>query len=87
MVEFHLSIEPSSDLALCVQDAPEQALSIGMPYIDGGRRYEGEYRVRPQPYEQVLPTADRKMERDVVVEAIPSNYGLIEWDGSHLRVS
>ena len=36
MVEFHLSIEPSADLALCVQDAPEQALSIGMPFIAEG---------------------------------------------------
>ena len=87
MVEFHLSIEPQSDLALVVQDAPEQALSIGMPYIDGGRRYEGEYNIRPQPYAQTLPTASRKMERDVTVEAIPSNYGLITWDGSKLRVS
>ena len=87
MVEFHLSIEPSADLALCVQDAPEQALSIGMPYIDGGRRYEGEYSIRPQPYEQTLPTASRKLERDITVGAIPSNYGLIEWNGSVLTVS
>ena len=87
MVEFHLSIEPSQDLALCVQEDAEQALSIGMPYIDGGRRYEGEYTIRPQPYAQTLPTESRVLERDIEVEAIPSNYGLITWDGSKLRVS
>jgi len=87
MVEFHLSIEPQADLELRVQDEPERALSIGMPYIDGGRRYEGEYRVRPEPFEQTLPTADRRMERNVVVEPIPSNYGLITYNGSVITVS
>lgn len=49
--------------------------------------YEGPTEVTPGPEEQVLHTEGLRMTADVTVAPIPSNYGLIEWDGSKLRVS
>ena len=49
--------------------------------------YEGEYTVVPGEDAQALPTAGKSLAQDVTVEPIPSNYGLITWDGAVLTVS
>lgn len=49
--------------------------------------YSGDYSVTPSSEPQTLPTAGRTLTFDVVVEAVPSNYGLVTWDGSTLTVS
>lgn len=49
--------------------------------------YEGEYTVTPGPEAVVLSTMDKRMTADVVINPIPSNYGLITWNGSTLTVS
>ena len=54
---------------------------------DSHKAYEGEYTVIPSENQQVLQTADKLMNGNVIIEAIPSNYGLITWNGSTLMVS
>ena len=49
--------------------------------------YDGAYAITPADEAQTLATADKRMTGDIVVAAIPSNYGLISWDGSRLTVS
>lgn len=49
--------------------------------------YHGDYTVTPSRVQQTLPTAGMVLDRNVTVEPIPSNYGLITWDGSTLTVS
>ena len=49
--------------------------------------YEGEYEVTPTDRIQILATEGKLMMSDVVVNPIPSNYGLIGWNGSYLTVS
>lgn len=49
--------------------------------------YPGPYIVMPGPEAQVLHTDGLRMTGDVTVAPVPNNYGLIEWDGSKLRVS
>ena len=49
--------------------------------------YEGEYIVTPQAVEQILPTKDTLLAANIVINPIPSNYGLITWNGSTLTVS
>lgn len=49
--------------------------------------YDGPYVVTPTREEQELPTKYRNMSQNVIVNPIPSNYGLITWDGSVLTVS
>ena len=50
-------------------------------------RYEGPYTATPSASAQVLATAGKLMTEDITVGAIPSNYGLITWDGNTLTVS
>ena len=49
--------------------------------------YDGPYEVSAARWAQVLPTAGHVMTADLTVRPIPSNYGLISWDGSTLTVS
>lgn len=49
--------------------------------------YGGEYTVTPQTVEQTLPTKDYLLTENIVINPIPSNYGLITWNGSTLTVS
>lgn len=52
-----------------------------------GDEYEGAYEVTPTQETQVLQTENLAMTRNVVINPIPSNYGLITWNGSVLTVS
>ena len=49
--------------------------------------YTGETVVTPSTLEQVLNTAEKVVERNIVINPIPSNYGLITWNGTTLTVS
>lgn len=49
--------------------------------------YQGEYTVTPSMETQVIPIAGLMANEDVIVNPIPSNYGLITWNGSVLTVS
>lgn len=49
--------------------------------------YTGEYTVTPTTETQTLATANKTLTRDIVINPIPSNYGLITWNGSTLMVS
>lgn len=49
--------------------------------------YHGVYEVTPSPETQILGTQGKLLEEDVVVNPIPSNYGLITWNGVVITVS
>ena len=49
--------------------------------------YEGAYEITPGPEEIVLNTGGLVMSQAVTIHPVPSNYGLITWDGSTLTVS
>lgn len=49
--------------------------------------YDGAYEVTPSRQTQVLPTALKTLSHNIVVNPIPSNYGLITWNGNKLTVS
>lgn len=90
MTDYHLSltVEDGAEAALRVDDDICLGLEIVDTYIRGeGQPYEGAYEVTPTQYAQVLPTSGRELSQDVIVNPIPSNYGLITWNGSVLRVS
>jgi len=58
-------------------------------FVNGVRNsdYEGSYTVTPTEQTQTLPTGNRLLGQDIIVNPIPSNYGLITWDGSKITVS
>lgn len=49
--------------------------------------YEGDYEVTPSGETQILETDQLYMQGDITINPIPSNYGLITWNGSTLTVS
>lgn len=49
--------------------------------------YEGPYEATPTQETQVFPTTAKLMAHDFTVNPIPSNWGLITWNGSVLTVS
>lgn len=57
------------------------------PVIVDGIPYAGPYTVTPTRSQQVLQTSRLFMTGNVTVEPIPSNYGLITWNGAVLTVS
>ena len=76
-----------------IQIMPEQAevnVSTGTPvardYV-GLDPYTGDYTVTPSKETQTLQTNNLRMLDNVTIEPIPSNYGLITWNGSIITVS
>lgn len=67
------------DNSLSLQTA--EGVAVPLP------NYQGPYEVTPTTEEQVLSTANKTTTRNIVVNPIPSNYGLITWDGTILTVS
>ena len=66
------------------------AITIGSPVLRehiGADPYPGPYEVTPTQSTQTLSTEDLLMVQDVTINPIPSNYGLITWDGAVLTVS
>ena len=73
---------------LSLHEAGGASLSLAGEYVGSmPPTYEGSYSVTPGASAQTLATAGMVMERDVEIAPIPSNYGLITWNGSVLRVS
>ena len=49
--------------------------------------YEGSYEITPSAEAQVIPTNGLRMTDDFTIAPIPSNYGLVTWNGSVITVS
>ena len=49
--------------------------------------YDGITEITPSNQAQVLQTSNKAVTRNIIINPIPSNYGLITWNGSTLTVS
>ena len=83
-VRLHV-LQPES-VHLAVGADGGMALAVGAE-IYASSAYHGDYSVTPTNQAQTLPTAGHTLRGDIVVEAIPSNYGLITYNGSIITVS
>ena len=50
-------------------------------------QYHGGYEFTPSASEQTIPTAGLVLSDNITINPIPSNYGLITWNGSTITVS
>lgn len=66
------------------------ALGFGTPvtrdYVER-EPYTGDYSITPSAEAQTLRTNGLRMTDNITIEPIPSNYGLITWNGITLTVS
>lgn len=67
------------------EQQPEYIVDYGKEAPIGD--YESSYFVTPSNERQIMPTANRTLSQNIIIEPIPSNYGLITWNGSTLTVS
>lgn len=49
--------------------------------------YHGQTTFTPTDSTQIVPVAGHRLDRNITINPIPSNYGLITWNGSVLTVS
>ena len=64
------------------------AVSVGANYVMNREdTYEGPYEITPSAEEQTVNTRMTALEQDIVIHAIPNNYGLISYNGSVITVS
>lgn len=79
----------TSETATLKVDGPEAAelTAESSILIDRSTIYEGAYEWTPSAEAQYIPIADQKATENIKINPIPSNYGLITWDGSILTVS
>ena len=83
-----LHVEESGSAALTVSDGGSAALEIGgSMYAVGPPLYTGPYEFTPTQSTQVVEIDGKRAEGDITINPIPSNYGLITWNGSVLTVS
>lgn len=59
---------------------------ITRDYVDRDP-YTGDYVVTPSQETQTLETENKRMTGNVTINPIPSNYGLITWNGAFITVS
>lgn len=55
--------------------------------IDSTEIYDGAYEWTPTQSTQTIEIADKKALNNITINPIPSNYGLVTWDGTSLTVS
>lgn len=55
--------------------------------VDTTTVYDGPTEFTPSGSTQTIEIADKKALENIVINPIPSNYGLITWNGSELTVS
>lgn len=56
-------------------------------YVSIADYYEGPYEFTPTQSTQTIAIEGKTATEDIVINPIPSNYGLITWNGSTLTVS
>lgn len=80
-----MAIDASADVSGQAIDA---TASIDVQILSGDYPvYSGATEVTPTTSTQTLSTASTILTSDIVISPIPSNYGLITWNGSTLTVS
>ena len=85
---INLVVDEAESLEFGLDDGYEHQLDIDAKIvIVQGESYTGSYTVTPNNQTQTLSTAGLVMTNNVTVNPIPSNYGLITWNGAVLTVS
>lgn len=80
-LSLNTKIEGDAELSIPVDGDP----GYHIPLLPDA--YAGEYHITPSDEVQVIPMQFMMASQNVTIDAIPSNYGLISWNGSVLTVS
>lgn len=70
-----------------VKFSQDNDFEVDLGYTVPQNVYEGDYIITPSEEKIVLPTDSKSLEGDITINPIPSNYGLVTWDGNALTIS
>lgn len=62
-------------------------LSVDFSGMHAAGEYTGVYEFTPSDVAQEIPTANKILTENIIINPIPSNYGLVSWDGSILTIT
>lgn len=80
-------VTAGAQVAASISSTAALGVDIGTQLYRSPDPYVGAYEATPTQSTQVFNTSGMTMSADFVVNPIPSNYGLITWNGSYLTVS
>lgn len=81
------TLTPQASLSATLSTNARLTGTLTIPEGASVRKYEGEYEVTPTEETITLSTSNLQMTHNVTINPIPSNYGLITWNGTTLTVS
>lgn len=85
---INLVVDEAENVEFTLDDGEEHGLDIDANIVVvEGNPYFGPYEITPSNATQTFQTVNQLMTSNLVINPIPSNYGLITWDGSTLTVS
>ena len=89
LLDERLSFElnDADALSFGLEDNASMEFELETPNVIGVNTYDGPYEITPSTETQTLATDNLLMADNVTINPIPSNYGLITWNGSTLTVS
>lgn len=62
-------------------------LEVGAAVTVNYPLFDGDYSYTPSSQTQTIPIVGKAARQDITINPIPSNYGLITWNGSTITVS
>ena len=62
-------------------------LSVDFSNMHAAGEYAGMYEFTPSDVAQEIPTANKILIENIIINPIPSNYGLVAYDGSILSIT
>ena len=86
LLEVNLEVD-SLDHTFELASVEDEEYELASVDFITGKSYQGPVTIIPSQHQQILNTTNTTLSSDIVIEPIPSNYGLITWNGSTLTVS
>lgn len=89
MSTYDVTVDMTLDVDVSMADSGYSiAADIGEVTIIGTTEpYTGSYVFTPTQSTQIIEIENKRATADITINPIPSNYGLITWDGATLTVS
>lgn len=80
-------VEVIPTLSSMEMDVDAEVITEIKTYIEDVDYYDGDYEFTPSQSAQTVQIKDKMARHDITINPIPSNYGLITWNGATLTVS
>lgn len=84
---MHGTIQGVGQLTGTLSAAGGMSAVMILPDIVPVPSYDGDYEFTPSQETQVVRIGGFQARTDITINPIPHNYGLVEWNGSYLRIS